>query len=39
LGVPGWSLDNAQLSFYEDDKVFRPKKQDTLRQKSLKSKA
>jgi hypothetical protein len=38
LGVPGWSLDNAQLSFYEDDKVFRPKKQDTLRQESLKSK-
>ena len=39
LGVPGWSLDNAQLSFYEDEHVFRAKKQGALRQERAKSKA
>lgn len=30
LGVPGWSMQNTQLSFYQDEKVFRPMKLDAL---------
>ena len=27
LGVPGWCVDNAERAYYEDAKVFRPKRE------------
>jgi len=39
LGVPGWSMQNTQLSFYEDEKVFRPMKPDALNEGREKTRA
>jgi Protein of unknown function (DUF3025) len=30
LGIPGWWPDNVDPLFYDDDKVFRPKRQSRL---------